>query len=56
MICLFGGGGGGEKRLLLEIKTGWLLAKKKNASFGEKISSSNVASVTQKCLVLSDYI
>lgn len=42
-------------RLLLEIKAGWFLAKE-NASFGGKNSSRDVASVTQKCLVLSDYI
>lgn len=43
-------------RLLLEIKAGWFLAKE-NASFGgKKNSSRDVASVTQKCLVLSDYI
>lgn len=48
---------GRSMRLLLEIKAGWFLAKKKNASFlGKKNSSRDVASVTQKCLVLSDYI
>lgn len=56
MICLCGGGGG-EKYVLASRNKDWLvLGEGKKMLVLGKNSSSDVASVTQKCLVLSDYI